>query len=397
MSLSDALQILFWVTFSVVAGYWVVRGYWRARSEIRRRAEGAPPLQSSRTLVWRQPGPLNAAEIEAGPSGARGAPAPPFHFVEEHDTGSQPCVSVRDASNRVWWVKWGQEVHTEVFGTRLAWAFGYFAEPSYFLAHGAIEGARDLRRAKACIDEQAAFKEARFELDEKGVTKHFDAHGWAWNDNPFIGSPELSGLKILMMLMSNWDNKDVRDVSRGSNTAIFECRTDKGGLEARYLIIDWGAALGTWGNNPLQRALASRGVRRAERCVHHRRRRRSCEVGLPGSAHHRRGRAHHARTPALVRSHCAHNQRRSFARGVARERGDRGGDRAVHGGTPWTARPDPRDRGRAGYGSLVSAGVDLPFVRLAGFVFNDSGGVRCAARAHSIRSAGLSTISAGTS
>ena len=56
-----------------------------------------------------------------------------------------------------------------------------------------------------------------------------------------------------MMLLSNWDNKDVGDVSRGSNTAIFEYRTAKGGREARYLIIDWGAALGAWGGNVIQR------------------------------------------------------------------------------------------------------------------------------------------------
>ena len=57
-----------------------------------------------------------------------------------------------------------------------------------------------------------------------------------------------------MMLMSNWDNKDVRDVARGSNTAIFEYRlAESATREARYLIIDWGAALGAWGNNILQR------------------------------------------------------------------------------------------------------------------------------------------------
>lgn len=249
MSLPDSLQILFWVAFSLVAGFWLVRSYWRVKSEITRHAEGEAPLRSSRALIWRHSGNLSAADVEAGPTKA---PAPPFRFVEEHDTGSQPCVSVRDRQNRVWRVKWGQEVHTEVFGTRLAWACGYFAEPSYFIATGEITGAKDLRRATPCIDEQGHFTDARFELDEHGVTKHFDAHGWAWNDNPFVGLPEFSGLKILMMLMSNWDNKDVRDVARGSNTAIFECRVDNT-LEARYLIIDWGAALGAWGNNILQR------------------------------------------------------------------------------------------------------------------------------------------------
>ena len=251
MSLPDTLQILFWVAFSLIAGFWVVRSYWRVKSEIRRYAEGETPLRSSRALIWRAPDALSAADLEAGPGGIDGAPAPPFRVVEEHDTGSQPCVSVRDVKDRAWRVKWGQEVHTEVFGTRLAWALGYFAEPSYFIANGTITGAKDLRRARTCINDER-FTEARFELDEQGVTKHFDAHGWAWHDNPFVGTPELSGLKILMMLMSNWDNKDVRDVARGSNTAIFECRVDNT-IEARYLIIDWGAALGAWGNNIFQR------------------------------------------------------------------------------------------------------------------------------------------------
>src|SRR4051812_24839961 len=126
LSLPDALQILFWVAVGLVGGYWMVLGYWRLRSEITRRNAGEAPLQSSRELIWTHPGSLSAADLEAGPCGRGHEPAPPFHFVEEHDTGSQPCVSVRDASGRTWRVKWGQEVHTEVFGTRLAWALGYF-------------------------------------------------------------------------------------------------------------------------------------------------------------------------------------------------------------------------------------------------------------------------------
>jgi hypothetical protein len=253
MSLSHALQFLFWTVFSIVAGTWIVFMYWRLRSNRIRKLEGEAPLRSSRQVIWTDAAALSPGEIAAGPCGRDGGPAEPFHFVEEHDTGSQPCVSTRDARGREWRVKWGQEVHTEVFGTRLAWAFGYFAEPTYFISSGVIHGARELRRAKECIDEHGHFTQARFELSESGVPKHFDAHGWAWHDNPFAGSHELNGLKILMMLVSNWDNKDVRDVARGSNTAIFEHETGKHALEARYLIIDWGAALGAWGNNVLKR------------------------------------------------------------------------------------------------------------------------------------------------
>ena len=260
MSLIDSLQFLFWLAVSLTLGFWFVHGYWRVRSEITRRAEGDAPLRSSRKVLWRDPGSISAEELEAGPCGSKGGPAPPFHFLVEHDTGSQPCVSVRDAAGREWRVKWGHEVHTEVLGTRLAWALGYFAEPTYFVRSGTIDGARDLRRAKACLDEQHRFANARFELSEPGVDRHFDAHGWAWSDNPFVGTHELSGLKILMMLVANWDNKDVRDTARGSNTAIFEYPLKpvgsafrRTGSEARYLIIDWGAALGAWGNNVIQR------------------------------------------------------------------------------------------------------------------------------------------------
>ena len=245
------------ITLGIIAGAfvvtWLVFGFWRLRSEMKRRAAGEAPLTSRRAVIWRDPGPAESIDLAAGPGGRDGAPAPPFHFVEEHGSGTFPCVSARDARGRVWRVKWGEEVHTEAFATRLAWAAGYFVEVNYFVPTGCIQEATSLQRASECIDHNGDFRNARFELDEPGVVKHFDEHSWAWNDNPFVGTRELNGLKIVMMLLSNWDNKDVRDVARGSNTAIFEHRMDRHVLEARYLIIDWGAALGAWGNNVLSR------------------------------------------------------------------------------------------------------------------------------------------------
>jgi hypothetical protein len=250
---STLVLTLLGIAAGVFAAAWLVFGFWRVRSELKRRAAGDPPLQSRRAVLWRNPGPAESLDLAAGPGGRDGAPAPPFRFVEEHPTGSFPCVSVRDARDRVWRVKWGDEVHTEVFATRMAWAAGYFVEVNYFVPAGRIEGADTLQRAGRYVAADGAFRDARFELDEPGVVKHFDEHSWAWNDNPFVGTHELAGLKIMMMLLSNWDNKDVRDVARGSNTAIFEYRMDRDLLEARYLIIDWGAALGPWGSHVLTR------------------------------------------------------------------------------------------------------------------------------------------------
>ncbi|HXG89530.1 MAG TPA: hypothetical protein VNJ02_14470 [Vicinamibacterales bacterium] len=230
-----------------MAGTMAVYGFWRVRSMIKIWRAGHRPLHSVQAVIWREPD-VEHLDLTVGSGGRDGAPAPPFTFIEEHLTGSQPCVSVKDARGRTWRVKWGHEVQVETLATRLAWAAGYFVEVTYYVASGRIEGVSDLQRAKSCVDETCQFKDARFELDEDGVIKHFDEHSWAWNDNPFLNSRELHGLKIVMMWLSNWDSKDLRDVARGSNTAIFEYPTRNRLREARYLIIDWGGALGKWGN-----------------------------------------------------------------------------------------------------------------------------------------------------
>jgi hypothetical protein len=51
-------------------------------------------------------------------------------------------------------------------------------------------------------------------------------------------------LKIVLMLVSNWDSKDKRDGGRGSNTAIF--KYDDSG-EIHYVFGDWGGTMGKWG------------------------------------------------------------------------------------------------------------------------------------------------------
>jgi hypothetical protein len=246
--MDELIRVAVWLASGIAAGTAGVYAFWRVRSMVRVWRRPERPLHSVQAVIWRSPGDVTRLDLAAGPGGAGGAPQPPFTFVEEHLTGSQPCVSVRDAHGLKWRVKWGDEVNSETLATRLAWAAGYFVEVNYYVAEGRLEGARELQRAASCIDEQCHFRDARFELDEEGVTKHFEEHSWAWNDNPFVGTRELNGLKMVMMWLSNWDAKDVRDVARGSNTAIFEYQIGSGLREARYLITDWGGALGRWGS-----------------------------------------------------------------------------------------------------------------------------------------------------
>jgi hypothetical protein len=226
---------------------WYLHGCWKIRRAGRR------PLLAVRHRIWQEPEGRDLVDLRYGPGGAASVPVPPFRFVEEHFTGSQPCVAVRDARDRLWRVKWGGEVKPETFAVRVAWALGYFAEVTHYVAAGRIDGADVLRRARDLVGPDGSFCDGRFELEDRTVRMLFNEHSWAWHDNPFVGTPQLSGLKILVMLLSNWDTKDRRDVSRGSNTAIFEVPVTRHEREARYLITDWGGAMGKWGTNVVSR------------------------------------------------------------------------------------------------------------------------------------------------
>jgi hypothetical protein len=254
MTLSTILLYLFVAIAGVVVVTACLRLIWRMAGVYLIHRAGPRRLSAARHVIWRDPGRVEELDLSDGPGGATGVPKPPFTFIEEHSSGSQPCVSVVDAAERRWRVKWGNEVRSENFAVRLAWACGYFAETTYYVDEGTIEGCGEgLQRARTCIGDDGRFVEARFELDDPAVRKLFEEHSWAWNDNPFVGTPELHGLKIIVMLLSNWDAKDRRDVARGSNTAIFEHRVSGWRREARYLITDWGGSMGRWGSNIVTR------------------------------------------------------------------------------------------------------------------------------------------------
>jgi hypothetical protein len=195
---------------------------------------GAPAR--SQTL-WKEPPPVSMSDWTWGPGGPDSAPRPPFTFLKEKMDGTNPKVEVRDAANRTWVVKFGSEVHSDTFAPRLLYVLGYGATPTYYVAEGSISGVSGLKRAKYFISKTGAFRNARFKMHhgEDGA----ESKTWSWTQNPFVGSHELGGLKILMMLTSNWDAKDARDGDGESNNSMIG--------HDWYAVTDWGASMGTSG------------------------------------------------------------------------------------------------------------------------------------------------------
>lgn len=202
-----------------------------------------PAIVRGQTVIWHDPGQVDQLDFRYGIGGAEIAPKPPFTFVKEDMSGSQPKVAVKDANGRSWVIKFGPEATPDTFATRLAWAVGYWVEPNYFVADGVISGVGHLTRARNVVHEDGRFRRGRFQL-RSSSPEYLDNINWNWDANPFVGTPQLNGLKIMMMLVSNWDDKDFRDAAdRGSNTAIY-----KDGNRYIFFIDDWGASLGNWGN-----------------------------------------------------------------------------------------------------------------------------------------------------
>ncbi len=204
------------------------------------------PPPGIKPVLWTDPGDVSAFDFTWGKNGPAFAPKPPFTFVAEDLRGNNPKVFVDDAAGRRWRVKGGPEARAETFCTRLASALGYYGEPTYFIPEGVIEKIEPLKRAADFIASTGQFAYASFERFEPGLT-FVDNATWRWDSNPFTGTPQLAGLKILVMFVSDWDNKDARDSLQGSNLGVLE-RVNATPPEWIYFVDDWGQSMGAWGH-----------------------------------------------------------------------------------------------------------------------------------------------------
>ncbi len=181
---------------------------------------------TGKPVMWREPADLESRNLLIGAGGDEMKPdISKITYIEDKTGGYSKKYRVRDAKGNEWIAKLGKEAQSDTAANRLLWALGYETEIAYLVPKAKIEG-------------KGEFENVRFEARPASVKR---AGNWMWENNPFKDSPEFRGLKILMVMINNWDMKD-------DNNEILATRGDTTGEgELRYIISDLGGSFGKTG------------------------------------------------------------------------------------------------------------------------------------------------------
>jgi hypothetical protein len=176
-------------------------------------------------VLWREPTDIESRNLILGAGGDAMKPdLSSVTFIEEKKGGYSTKYRVRDGAGNEWIAKLGKEAQPDTSANRLLWAIGYETEIAYLVPKLSIVG-------------KGTFENVRLEARPKDVSR---AAIWKWDDNPFKGTRELQGLKIMMALINNWDMKD-------DNNQILATKGDTNSGELRYIISDLGGSFGKTG------------------------------------------------------------------------------------------------------------------------------------------------------
>jgi len=192
-------------------------------------AEAQRPKRIPRGIpvLWNAPGDIQSRNLFLGPGGAGMQPdLSSITFLEEQKGGySGTKYRIRDGAGREWVAKIGKEAQSEVAAVRLLWAAGYETEINHLVPRLTIPG-------------KGTFEDVRLEA-RPANEKRLDE--WKWEQNPFVGRREFQGLKIMMLLLENWDIKD-------SNNEVIQVKATG---RLRYVVSDLGATFGKTGGLPI--------------------------------------------------------------------------------------------------------------------------------------------------
>ncbi|HUR99801.1 MAG TPA: hypothetical protein VMZ26_17180 [Pyrinomonadaceae bacterium] len=194
-----------------------------ASGHAQKKSRNSAPARSGDAVLWE---PVNARSLDLyeGPGGSRMRPdLSSVTFIKEEKKGHNKKFRISDGSGRVWIAKLGREAQPETAAVRLLYGLGYKTEINYLVPSLTIPG-------------KGTFKNVRLEARPENIKRLGE---WQWRSNPFVGTRELQGLKLMMAFMTNWDLLDLQN-------KILQV-----GGEQHYIVSDLGATFGKLGNNNL--------------------------------------------------------------------------------------------------------------------------------------------------
>jgi len=188
-----------------------------------------PPSADATRQLWVDPG-TEPRDLFWGIGGQKYAPDPDTVYAfKERDTSGFSTKYTVDGPNHVEWsAKIGPEAQTEVVLSRVLWGLGYHQQPIYYLPSWTLE-----RDGTTQTESEARFRPKLKEFDRLNEY-------WWWQQNPFIGTHELNGLLVVLLMFNSTDLKN-------DNNSIYKLPMPIAGASRWFVVRDIGAALGETG------------------------------------------------------------------------------------------------------------------------------------------------------
>ena len=189
----------------------------------------AAPARTARgqAVMWERVD-IGSRDLFDGPGGDAMRPnLRSVKFIKEETDGHNKKYRISDADGNVWVAKLGREARPETAAVRILWGLGYKTEINYLVPTITIPG-------------KGTFQNVRLEARPDNIER---LEEWKWTDNPFVGTKELQGLKMMMVFFNNWDVLDLQN-------KVLLVDTPRG-QERHYIVSDLGSTFGRLGNNNL--------------------------------------------------------------------------------------------------------------------------------------------------
>ena len=171
-----------------------------------------PAAVPSDVVIW-EPVDIKSRDLFRGPTSDGIVPAlEKVELIGRQPGGNNLKFRLKDANGREWVAKVADESQAEVAATRLLWAIGYKTEVDQIVK-------------RLNIEKVGNYKNARFEARPETIKR---GERWSWTNNPFAGTKEFDGLRLMMAFINNWDLKDENNILITENGKTYMMVSDLG-------------------------------------------------------------------------------------------------------------------------------------------------------------------------